>query len=94
MEAGGTNNLAPPEEKTVPLGNTRLSQIWRQGDKLHRNDGPALEAFDGSYAYYLNGQLHRNDGPAIKRADGSQEWWLGGKQVTEQQHLELTATFF
>lgn len=47
-------------------------QYWTLGDKLHRNDGPAMisviETSSGVYTtrstYYMNGMKHRTDGPA------------------------------
>ena len=49
---------------------------WYLNGKLHREDGPAVESYDGSRFWYLNGDLHREDGPAIEYADGSREWYL------------------
>ena len=52
---------------------------WYLNDKLHREDGPAMEFADGSKCWYLNGKLHREDGPAIEYASGSKSWYLNGK---------------
>ena len=52
---------------------------WYLNDKLHREDGPAVEWADGSKWWYLNGKRHREDGPAIEWADGSKWWYLNGK---------------
>ena len=59
---------------------------------LHREDGPAVIAFDSNYGslngfgctsacerWYNNGQLHREDGPAVEYAHGRQEWYKEGK---------------
>ena len=56
------------------------SKEWWLNDKLHREDGPAIEGADGSKFWYLNGKLHREDGPAIEKADGSKGWYLNGKR--------------
>jgi len=48
--------------------------------KLHRLDGPAVEWFDGSKEWWINGKRHRLDGPAIEYSNGSKEWWVNGKQ--------------
>ena len=49
-------------------------------EKLHREDGPAIELYDGSKFWWLNGNLHREDGPAIEYGNGTKEWWAGGKR--------------
>lgn len=46
----------------------------------HREDGPAVEAFNGDEEYWVNGKLHRVDGPAIAYANGDEEWWLNGER--------------
>ena len=46
---------------------------------LHREDGPAVEGFNGYKAWYKNGKYHREDGPAIEWASGTKEWFLDGK---------------
>ena len=52
---------------------------WYLKNKLHREDGPAIEYADGTKSWYLNGQLHREDGPAIEWADGDKYWYLNDK---------------
>ena len=39
-------------------------------DKLHREDGPAVEYTDGTFTWYLHGEYHRVGGPAMVRNDG------------------------
>jgi hypothetical protein len=51
---------------------------WWLNDKLHREDGPAVEYTDGSTGWYLNDKLHREDGPAV-------EWWLNDKHVGNER---------
>lgn len=53
---------------------------WRDDEgRLHREDGPAVEAADGTQEWWVHGLLHRGQGePAIARADGSLEWWRDG----------------
>ena len=58
---------------------------WYLNDKLHREDGPAIECAAGYTAWYLNGKIHREDGPAIERADGSKYWFLNGEQLSEAE---------
>ena len=56
---------------------------WYLNDKLHREDGPAIEYYDGSKCWYLNDKRHRTDGPAIEYADGRKRWFLNDKEYTE-----------
>ena len=42
---------------------------YYQNDKLHREDGPAIEFEDGSVQWYKNNLLHREDGPAVIKYD-------------------------
>jgi len=56
---------------------------WYFNDKLHREDGPAVEYANGSKYWYLNDQYHREDGPAIECADGDKQWYLNGKRHRE-----------
>ena len=49
---------------------------WFLNEKLHREDGPAIEYIDGTNAWYLNDKLHREDGPAIEYPDGNKYWFL------------------
>ena len=68
------------------------NNFWYRNNKLHREDGPAIEDANGDKHWYLNGKLHREDGPAIEWANGSKEWYLNGKCVTEQDVLNLSQT--
>ena len=54
-------------------------------DKLHREDGPAIEYPDGYKAWLINGNSHREDGPAVEYADGRKFWYLDGNEYTEQE---------
>ena len=38
---------------------------WYYNEKLHREDGPAIEFDNGDKSWYKNGKLHRDNGPAI-----------------------------
>jgi hypothetical protein len=55
------------------------NKYWLLNNKLHREDGPAIEYADGSKQWFLNGKRHRTDGPAVEDANGSKEWYLNGK---------------
>ena len=60
-------------------------KVWYLNGKLHREDGPAIEYWDGSKYWFLNGERHREDGPAIESSDGSNRWHLNGTEYTEEQ---------
>ena len=47
--------------------------------KFHREDGPAIEGFDGGKEWWVNDKLHREEGPAVEYASGDKEWWLNHK---------------
>ena len=54
---------------------------WYLHDKLHREDGPAVEDADGAKYWYLHGERHREDGPAEEYPDGTKYWYLNGKEL-------------
>ncbi len=56
---------------------------WYLNNKLHRENGPAIEYADGSREWWLNGELHRKDGPAIEDRNGYKAWFLNGKRHRE-----------
>jgi hypothetical protein len=62
-----------------------IATRWYLNDKLHREDGPAIEYSDGSKSWYLNGKLHREDGPAIEWANGSKWRYLNDQYFTEAE---------
>ena len=61
------------------------TKSWYLNDKLHREDGPAVESPEGTKFWYLNGKLHREYGPAIEHTDGDKSWYLNDKRVTEEE---------
>jgi hypothetical protein len=62
---------------------------WYLNNKLHREDGPAIESANGHKEWYVNDKLHREDGPAIVYADGNKEWFLNDKQVSQKEFKRL-----
>jgi hypothetical protein len=48
-----------------------------ENDQLHRLDGPAVEFYNGTKAWYINGLSHRLDGPAIEH-NGNKFWYING----------------
>ena len=55
----------------------------REMQKLHREDGPAIEWAGGTKDWYINDKLHREDGPAIEWADGTKDWFIDDKRHRE-----------
>ncbi len=59
------------------------TKYWYLNDKLHREDGPAVEGTGGYKEWWLNGKLHRTDGPAVEGTDGNkyiiliEDWPIG-----------------
>lgn len=47
--------------------------------QLHREDGPAIEAWDGTKHWMINGLHHRIGGPAFEYYNGDKSWYLNGK---------------
>ena len=62
------------------------NKIWKndKGER-HREDGPAIEWYDGTKSWYLNGFLHREDGPAIEGPNGFKAWFVDGIKYTEEE---------
>jgi hypothetical protein len=59
------------------------NKCWYLNDKLHREDGPAIEYVGGYKSWYLYGKRHREDGPAIESFNGYKYWYLN-----DQLHRE------
>ena len=51
---------------------------WRQNDKRHRLDGPAIECANGDKFWLQNGLRHRLDGPAVELISGDKGWFQNG----------------
>lgn len=56
---------------------------------LHREDGPALTAPDGTQEWWVDSTLHREDGPAVINSDGTVEWWLDNALVYDRIEYQL-----
>jgi hypothetical protein len=69
-----------PELITDRFGN----KYWYFDEKLHREDGPAIEDIDGSKSWFLFGQFHRADGPAIEWPNRYKAWFLNGLQYSKE----------
>ena len=55
------------------------NKFWYLNDKLHREDGPAIEYSAGTKFWYLDGKHHREDGPAVEYDNGTKYWYLNDK---------------
>jgi hypothetical protein len=56
---------------------------YYQDGKLHRDDGPAIESFDGKVnVWYVDGKRHRDDGPAFI-GNQRKAWYKHGKMHRE-----------
>ena len=80
--------MSQPEMKTLPNG----AKFWYLDDKLHREDGPAVEYPDGRKAWYLHGKCHREDGPAIEHPEGEKFWYLNDEKVSWEQVFRQAKT--
>jgi len=65
------------------------TKSWWLNDRLHREDGPAVEWPDGRKRWFLHGKCHREDGPAIEFADGNKSWYLNDEWVHPEQIVDL-----
>jgi hypothetical protein len=64
-------------------------KYWYLNDKLHREDGPAIECSNGDKEWCLNDKLHREDGPAIEYGDGSKYWCLNDEELSEEEFNKI-----
>ena len=63
-------------------------KLYYLNNKLHREDGPAVEYANGDKVWYQHDQLHRVDGPAVELASGDKEWYYHGKRIDcSSQHM-------
>jgi hypothetical protein len=61
---------------------------WYYGDKLHKENGPAVELADGTKEWWVDGERHREDGAAIEFSNGKKKWFLDGKCLDEEDFNE------
>ena len=64
------------------------NKFWYLNDKLHREDGPAIEFANGEKHWFLNDERHREDGPAIEWPDGAKYWYLNDRRYIEEVFIE------
>ena len=56
--------------------------FWYKEGECHREDGPAIERYDGTKCWFKEGKLHREDGPAVELANGERQYYLKYKQYS------------
>ena len=59
----------------------RMYKAFFVDARYHREDGPAIEFYDGHKEWYINGKLHKEDGPAVIYASGNKVWYLNGNRI-------------
>lgn len=68
-------------------------EAWYNDNKQpHREDGPAIQATNGDWEYWLNhGEFHRLDGPAviIHHGPGLTRWHVGGFQAKTWARFQM-----
>jgi hypothetical protein len=57
------------------------NKCYYLNNKLHREDGPAVEYSNGDKIWLQNGLYHRLDGPAVEYADGDVSWYFHDKYI-------------
>src|SRR3990167_4937290 len=68
------------QKYTVVVDEEGTIYWYKEGTEiLHREDGPAMEYFDGDKFWFQNNKLHRLDGPAKECSDGNKFWYQNGK---------------
>lgn len=56
----------------------------------HREDGPAIEWYDGQKVWMKNGRYHRLDGPAVIEEDGYGQWFIDNIPINSYAELQRT----
>lgn len=54
------------------------NKFWFKNGKLHKEDGPAVEYYNGTKEWHQNGELHREGAPAIETYSGDKYFWIKG----------------
>lgn len=56
----------------------------------HRENGPAIEWYDGQKVWIIDGKWHRTDGPAVIEDDGYGLWFINDIPITSYAVLQST----
>ncbi len=67
--------MADHKEYIVRVYKGFKTEFFNKDLLLHREDGPAVEFFNGTKYWYKDGKLHREDGPAIEDELCCQDCW-------------------
>jgi len=65
---------------------------YNEAGDYHREDGPAIEWWNGRRQWYYRGKLHRENGPAIYWSQGianPEEWYYRGKKIECSTQIEF-----
>ena len=65
------------------------NKFWYKNDKLHREDGPAIEYVSGHKHWFIEDMWHREDGPAIEWPNGDFYWFIDGKEIEVSSNEEF-----
>jgi hypothetical protein len=68
--------------KSIKIETVNGNITWlNEQKKRHRLDGPAVEWYDGSIEWWVDGKRHRMDGPAVEQPTngGYKAWWVNDK---------------
>lgn len=87
-----SNSIQLPYNFTGSVEYLNISKYWYKEDKLHREDGPAVELVRGQKEWYKEGKLHRIDGPAVEWGLVTAEWWIDGEQLVST--IDITGKLF
>lgn len=60
------------------MSNQHARKVIYHKGQFHCETGPAIEYWDGSKEWFINGLLHRADGPAIDCPDGFRAYYING----------------
>ena len=74
------------KEEPTCIVNPEGNKFWCIGEKIHREDGPAVEYANGDKSWWQNNHLHREDGPAVEYAAGDRSWYLNDHYYHEKDY--------
>jgi hypothetical protein len=69
------------------IDETTKAKHWFLGDKLHREDGPAIEYVDGNEWHYYNDEYIDNWSSEIKQTDWSRFWYINGQRIDPEEAM-------
>ena len=66
-----------------------VDKIWKnEKERYHREDGPAVEYFNGIRKWFKNEKLHREDGPAFINTHGICFYYLNDIKYSKEDYWE------